>query len=505
MAGVGPEASTLAYTDPMSRFVCIWLLTSALTACADPPPELVALEKAMHKIVDTAKPSVACIIISRSEQYEKLGDVPSPDIPGKLGGFNAPRYKAFGGQERRELIKRLDLSDPELVPEAYGSGVVIGENGLVLTNSHVINGARKIFVRLPGAGRGSYADIIAADGRADLAVLRLLSPPADLKAISFGDGGKVRQGDLIFVLANPFAAGSRDGNPSFSFGTISNLRLKSPGPSEESKRAKPLSEYPTLIQTDVRLNLGCSGGALLNLNGELVGLTTSLASQTGGESAAGYAIPIDANAKKMIETLKRGEEIEYGFLGVTVNPDARTNGRGVPIVDVGPGLPAARAGLRTDDIVTSINGNPIREQEDLFLQISAAQAGTEVEIAAIRFGTPMKFKVRLAKARPHSEGLIASTRPPPVFGLRVDYTSTLTSANPVEGVYIREIDSRSPAEKKLKEWAYNSALIIVALDGKPVPTPDDFRREASGKKSITLDIVEATGNSAATLRKVTLP
>jgi serine protease Do len=456
----------------------------------------------MHQIYDTAKPSIACILISRSDKYAALGEAPSSSVPGKLGGFNALRHSQFGDGPRKELVKRLDLSNPETVPEAYGSGVVIDANGLILTNFHVIDKATKIYVRLPGS-RGGYADIVAADGRSDLAVLRMQSFPADLKTIAFGDGGKVRTADFIVTVVYPFAAGFR-GDPSFDIGVVSSVLQRVPAPSDEIKRAKPLAQYGTMIQTNARLNLGCSGGALLNLDGQLVGLTTSLAALTGGETAGGYAIPMNANVRKMIEVLKRGEEVEYGFLGVTVVPENRSDGRGVVIGDVAPGMPAARAGMIGGDMVTSINGAPVREQEDLFLNISAALAGTEAVIEFRRGTEKRTIKVRLAKSS-HAEPVIASNRPQPVFGVRVDYSSTLSlDSNPPEGVLIREIDAGSAAEKELKSWADRSRLLVVAVNGKPVPTPADFYREAAGKSSVTLDIVEAVRDAESTRKQVIL-
>jgi S1-C subfamily serine protease len=345
---------------------------------------------------------------------------------------------------------------------------------------------------------------MAADARSDLAVLKMLSPPGDLKALKFGDGGKVRKGDWIVTLANPFAAGFRDGSASASWGIVSNVRRRAPGSPDETKRAKPLAQYATLIQTDARLNLGSSGGALLNLDGDMVGLTSSIAAVTGSETSGGYAIPIDANVRRMIDVLKRGEEIEYGFLGVTVNPENRTPGR-VVVADVAAGLPAARAGMLGGDQIVSINGNQVREQEDLFLNISAALAGTEATVDVVRNGRSLAFKVRLAKST-HTETMIASNRPKPVFGLRIDYSSTLSiDTNPPEGVLVRELESGTAAEKLLKEWADRSKLIVVAVDGKPVPTPADFYRETAGKTSVALDIVEAVRDSDTTRRRITLP
>jgi S1-C subfamily serine protease len=169
-------------------------------------------------------------------------------------------------------------------------------------------------------------------------------------------------------------------------------------------------------------------------------------------------------------------------------------------------MPAARAGLMNRDLVTGINGNPVREQDDLFLNIAAALAGSEVEIEVRRAGVPgtRTVKARLAKSR-HDEKVIASARPRAVFGLRVDYTSTIpTDTGAPEGVLVKEVDAGSPAEKKLKAWMGRASLIVVAVDGQPVPTPADFYRAAAGKGSVTLDIVEA-GRAGGARERKTLP
>jgi serine protease Do len=486
----------------MSRAAVVLVLLAAAVR-AEPPAEAVALQKHIHKLIDAAEPSVACVLVSRSDKYRDLGDPPKSEH--QLGPFQ-PLRPRFGDAARKELLRQLDLANPETVPEMYGSGVVIDDRGLVLTNYHVIEGAKKIYIRLPGPGRGSYADIMAADQRSDLAVLKMLQPPVDLTAVPFGDGGKVRKGDWVISLANPFAAGFRDGSPSADLSIIANLRRRVPGPSDEVKRSKPLAQYGTLIQTGARLHPGTSGGALLNLNGELIGLTTSLAAVAGSDTPAGYAIPIDANVKKMIEVLKRGEEVEYGFLGVTVNPDARDPGPGVRILDVAAGMPAARAGLMPRDVVMSINGIAVREQDDLFLNIAAALAGSEVDIEVRRpgFANTRTFKARLAKSS-HQEKVIASSRPRSVFGLRVDYSSTLAmESGAPEGVLVKEVEPGSAAEKKLKDWMARASLIVVAVDGQPVPTPAEFYRLTASKGTVTLDIIEA-GRAGATRERKTLP
>ena len=124
----------------MPRFVVISLLAALAGAVrADPPAEAIALQKTIHQLVDAAEPSIACVLISRSEKYEQLGEGPPAIATGKLGEFTPGRHVKFGDGARRELVKRLDLERPDTVPEAFGSGVVIDDRGLVLTNFHVID------------------------------------------------------------------------------------------------------------------------------------------------------------------------------------------------------------------------------------------------------------------------------------------------------------------------------------------------------------------------------
>src|SRR5262249_42894439 len=158
--------------------------------------------------------------------------------------------------------------------------------------------------------------------RSDLAVLKLQERLPDLKPIKLGDGGAARKGQFILSLANPFAAGFRDGSPSASWGILSNVRRRMPGGLTEVERNRlQLQQFGNLFQLDARLNLGCSGGAVLNLDGELIGLSTAQAALSGVETPGGFALPLDAGVRRILEVLKRGEEVEYGFLGVEFDTD----------------------------------------------------------------------------------------------------------------------------------------------------------------------------------------
>ncbi len=481
--------------------------------------DVLALQEAVHQSIARAEPAIACILVSRSDKYR--AHTPAlPHAPGRLGGFNLraargglpdtdPEYQALG---------RLDLSDPNNVPESYGSGVVLDDKeGLILTLAHVVRNATKIYIRLSG-GRGSWADIHAFDPRSDLAVLRLIDRLPNLKALKLGDGGKLRKGDFIVSLSNPFAAGLRDGSPSASWGIVSNLRRRATGvlsdvPTNERNARLPLYCFNTLIQTDTRLNLGCSGGALLNLQGELVGLTSALAGIAGGETPGGFAVPLDASMRRIIDVLHRGEEVEYGFLGVYLVGADRTPEGYVRIDGLVPGGPASRAeihgapfrggfpprGRMRDeggDFILSINGTPVHNNDDLFLVVGMHLAGrsVRVEVSDKPDGARRICSVTLAKF-PSLGTVIASKRPPPRGGLRVDWASTL--AGPLvrrahripQGVVIREVLPGSAADKARLQ----PDMIIKSVNGQKVANPAEFDRamaKANGPIELTFGTLE---------------
>jgi serine protease Do len=464
------------------------LLALALLAPARPAPadersalrDAAALDEAFQQAIAKAEPSIACVLVSR-------GDERPPENVDRPAPADAPRFPPFRPGGRGDPRRPFNLADPGNVPESYGSGVVIDAGGLILTNYHVVQDATEIFVRLPGE-KGSQADIYAADPRSDLAVLRVRDEKIlPLAPLAFGDGGKVRKGQLVLTLAHPFAAGFRDGSPSASWGIVSNLRRRAPNnPREstsESRQREPLHNYGTLIQTDARLNLGCSGGALLNLKGELIGLTTALAAVQGSETPGGYAVPINAAFRRIIDKLAKGEEVEYGFLGVTPEPSARG---GVAISSVSQGSPAAEAGLNPGDVILSVNGMPVREPDDLFLAIGLVLAGHKATLE-VRSGRDVVQRTAVLDKFYVPGKVIATNRPPSVRGLRVDYLSVLNGMQPtpfprmrfaaprpaVRGVLIREVLPDSPAART-QPMPLKVGEIITHVNGKPVTTPAAF-------------------------------
>ena len=489
--------------------LCILLLAASTILRAAEPSRgsAKALEEQMQKVIDDGSPAVVAIVISH-QKYP--GGRPDPKAPGKLGGYvsNELPRQPFG-PFLPPPVNKYDLSKPENVADnTFGSGFIVdATQGLVLTTHHLIDGATKIYVRLSN-GEGGYADIHAADARSDFAVLKLLKAPtglteAKIAAVQLVDSpeGKkanLKRGSWVIALGHPLAAGFADGQPSASWGILSNVRRRSGvAPQREELRSnKPLHTYGSLLQTDARLTLGSSGSALLNLDGEVVGLGSTVAALQGSEASGGYAIPFDANYRRILNVLKDGQEVDYGFLGVA---PVTAPGGGVEVSGITPGCPAAEADLRNGDILKKIDGHILKDTDDLLLYVGAALAGTDVTVEFQRRGAPMKATVTLAKmANPLPT--IASNPGPNFHGLRADYASVrligLIGRNapvviPPAGVSVKDLEVGSVAEKRFKEAGEATAgWIITHVNGAPVRSPGEFNRTTGGKAAVKLTLAD---------------
>lgn len=489
------------------------LFALATAAAADPPRQelLHAVEKQLKAAAEAAGPSVACVVVSRSDRYPRAEK--EPDAPGKLGGFDLTAFlKAHPDQKR--LALSLDLSDPISVADhGYACGVVIDPAGLILTPYHVVEGATKIYVHLPGRV-GSYADVHAADARADLAVLKLLTPPAKLTPIKFGEvrlherGGRpatVYQGKFTVLIASGYVPGFQLDRPSVALGSVTAVQFPRSG--SNSDRSTSYYHYGPLIEHDAKLNVGVDGAALLNLDGEMIGLATSAAHLVSTERGPFRAFPADDNFRRVVEVLRRGEEVEYGFLGVSIPTHENTT----RLSEVTAGGPADLAGLQPGDLITYIDGVPIRSYEDLLAQVGPAGAGRRATVTVSRGGRGREATVVLGKFR-NAQPFIASVRPEPVFGLRVDYGSILAQlgngrrgGGVPAGVSVREITPDSPAAAAFQRLGGNpEAWLVTQVNGNEVTTPAEFYKAAKGQKTVKLTLRDSTDPSARD-REVTLP
>ncbi len=386
---------------------------------------------------------------------------------------------------------RFDPTDPHQIPNDFGSGVVIASDkrrSYILTAFHVVRNAAALYVRFQD-GSAQEAMLYAGDPRSDLAVLRVAR--GGLKPIPMGDARSLRKGHIVLALGNPFAT-ARDGRATASWGIVANLHRRLPPPETLMSEERTLHHYGTLIQTDCRLDIGTSGGALLNLRGQLVGIITALPALSDYDKPAGFAIPIDSITRPVIARLVQGREVEYGFLGITLQDvlAARRQAgpghippglkHGVVAQQVYPACPAYLAGLLPGDIIVSVDGEPVRNSEELILKIGTRFAGTRTRLGVIRGGERVEVVVKLGKYPVRGQVAQVPSREP-WRGLVVDWVSTaivgLTSRERLSqaadgAVVVKRVVDGSPAAQA----GLRPGMFITHVEDRRVRDPDEFER-----------------------------
>ncbi len=437
------------------------------------------LEQTLVATIARAEPSVVAISRSASRQKPDRG----------------------AGDDFRDL--RENASDTN-APAIVSAGVIIDRAGLVLTDYRAVHQGDQHSVTT--IDRITYAATIrAADPRSGLAILaidtkasplqRTGSParnttPSSFPAIRIGDADTLRKGQFVVAIGNPYAIQS-DGQPTASWGIVTNLARKAPPganlndtPSPEGDYRTTIHHLGTLIQTDAKLGFSAPGGALINLRGDLVGLTTTTATIAGHEQPAGYAIPMNAPIRRIIDTLKQGREVEYGMLGVGFGLPALSSvtggGSRLTVVKVYPGSPAAKAGLQEGDIVTQVAGRPVGDVDAVQLAISTMAPSSTATIGYLRGGQPSTANVTLAKLAVTGKKIV-TVLPDAWCGIRVDYATALDAAELNDAIATGAFDPKgcvlvADVEKGSVAWnaGVRTGMFISHVGGKRVATPTEF-------------------------------
>ena len=271
--------------------------------------------------------------------------------------------------------------------QSLGSGVIVSPQGYVLTNSHVVADATDIRVSLSD-GRELHAELIGSDPKSDLAVLKLEGKLRNLTPIRFGRSHKIRLGEIVLAIGNPFGVGQ-----TVTMGIIS----------AKGRSGMGIVDYEDFIQTDAAINPGNSGGALINLDGELIGINTAILSRTGGYQGIGFAIPTDM-ARPIMESLIRDGRVDRGFLGVNIQTLTRElakaeglpdDQRGVLVTRVLSASPAARAGLLQGDIIMRIDGKDTFTAAHVVNAVGMAGSGKRVKLEVMRAGKSRTLRIEL--------------------------------------------------------------------------------------------------------------
>jgi Do/DeqQ family serine protease len=299
---------------------------------------------------------------------------------------NDPFFREFFGD-------RVPPPAPERPRQGLGSGVIVGQDGYVLTNHHVIDGADQIKVDL-NDNRTLEAKVIGADPPSDLAVLKVEA--SGLPVLGLGDSDRTRVGDVVLAIGNPLGVGQ-----TVTMGIIS-AKGRQTGLSNGA--------FEDFLQTDAPINQGNSGGALVSTNIELIGINSQILSPSGGSIGLGFAVPSNM-ARTVMEQLIRTGRVRRGQLGITVlkipSEEASklgvTEGTGVVVYQVQPGSAADRAGLRRGDIITALNGTAVDDPNTFRNIIAGSAPGTEVTLTVKRDGREQQVRATLGEFAPQPE------------------------------------------------------------------------------------------------------
>ena len=456
------------------------------------PAGALALERSLVQVVRRVEDSVVAIA-----RYQVAGSPPSPnpsDVP-----------------------PTVDPDHPDFIPNEYGTGIVVSDPGdttrrLILTCFHVVTGppvaagqnpTHKLHVRFSNR-RGCPAKILAADPRSDLAILEL--SPTDLeqaglqarslKPLNINATPLPPKGRFVLLLGNPFAI-ARDGSASVSWALISNTRRHAVTPGNRPGTEHSIHRLGTLLQLDKRLRHGTSGGPVLDLNGRLLGLTTSITPHDGIDTPAGFAIPLDKPITRIINTLRKGLEVEYGFLGV--QPDDVSTGQlagysgefdqsgAARAARVFRGSPAERAGIRSGDLILAVDTEPVRDRYELMRHVELVGPGRELAIELWRETTRRRVHVKAKLGKwplPDRSGMVASKRRHPTWrGLDVDYPTGRRRFVPDSFEFPRAVvvtavqPGSSAAESGIEPGDF-----IESAVGQRTETPADFFRVVNSRR-----------------------
>ena len=432
----------------------------------------------VEKFTPADKPSLdlnSVDVLQRlDEEYTKVANAVVPSVVSITTTKTVSRRMPIDPLELFFGKRFSDENPAQQKVTSLGSGVIVSKEGHIVTNNHVLNGTDDVTVQLSD-GRQSKAKIIGTDGQIDLAVLKI--DLGNLTPLPIGDSDKVRVGQIVMAIGNPFGL-----DESVSQGIIS----------AKDRRAVNDSQVE-FFQTDTAINPGNSGGPLVNIRGEVIGINTAIYSESGGNQGIGFAIPSNVVRSAVNSIISKGRVIR-GYLGVGIQPVTSdiaeqfklSSARGALVTDVTPGSPAEKAGIIRGDVIRKVNGYEIRDTIALVNRIAEADIGANLTVDLVRDGEtktvtaqvveqPADLVARLNRKQmaPDPSESLQST----LFGgIEVrNLTQRLrTEANVpanVNGVIVTSVNPSSAAAQALRPGD-----VIEQIDRQPVSNVDEFQR-----------------------------
>ena len=477
---------------PVRRALAMAVAVAFLAAAAAAPAA--AQRRGPESVADIAEKVLDAVVnISTSQSVGAQSSGPRT-VPPPQGPQGSPFDDFF-----EEFFKRRgedDSNRPRRV-SSLGSGFVIDPEGIVITNNHVIADADEVFANF-NDGSKLKAEIIGRDPKTDIAVLRI-KPEKPLTAVSFGDSDRIRVGDWVMAIGNPFGLGG-----SLSVGVVSarNRDINS-GP------------YDNFIQTDAAINRGNSGGPLFNMQGEVIGVNTAIISPTGGSIGIGFSIPAKT-AVAVIGQLREFGETRRGWIGVRIqqidDQIAETLGigkaRGALIAGVNDDGPAAKAGMKSGDVIVKFDGQDIREMRDLPRAVAATAVNKAVDVVVLRNGKEQTLRITLGRLEDSEKAQQASAKPVApatssvtrrLLGLELsqltdDMRKRFKVRDNIKGIVIVSVEPNSP----LTDQRVMPGDVISEVTGQAVASPVDLQKridalKKEGKKSALLLLTNTAG------------
>ena len=370
------------------------------------------------------------------------------------------RFFDLPGQMPREQVQR-----------SLGSGVIVDSSGLVVTNNHVIEGADEVKVALANK-REFEAELVLKDARSDLAVLRLKNGREQFPAIELGNSDDLQVGDLVLAIGNPFGVGQ-----TVTHGIVSAVARTQVG----------ITDFQFFIQTDAAINPGNSGGALVDLRGRLAGINTAIFSRSGGSQGIGFAIPANMVRVVVASAKSGGKAVHRPWLGAKLqdvtNEIAESLGLprpgGALVASVSPGSPAARAGLKTGDLIVSVDGQTVDDPKAFDYRFATRSIGGSAHVGILRGGKEARITVALEPAPdvPRDE-LVINARSPflgaKVANLSPALAEELRIDSKSEGVALIDVPNNSVAAR----YGFQRGDVIVSVNEQPIGKTRDLERAA---------------------------
>jgi serine protease Do len=434
--------------------------------------EMSAFATSFAQTVKNAQPAVVSIASTKVVKSNNADEGLSPL-------FNDPMFRQFFG-ERGNGPQNRPNRPREQREQGLGSGVIISPDGYILTNNHVIEGANDIRVYTSDK-RELKARVIGADPNTDIAVVKV--DEKKLATLSFADSSQVQVGDIALAIGNPFGVGQ-----TVTMGIISATGRGNLG----------IEDYEDFIQTDAAINPGNSGGALINSNGQLIGINTAILSHAGGNQGVGFAVPANLAHSVMSQLLKNGKVVR-GYLGVMIQPVTPeiakafnlADAHGALVGEVSPDGPAAKAGIAQGDVITELNGARVDESRDLRLKISQLTPGSEIRLKLLRDGNPREASITLGELPTVKEAASNEKSENDSYdGISVESLTPQTSRQlglpaSISGVVVTDVQDGSRAD----DAGLRPGDLIQQVNRQAINTAADFERamkQSSGRSAVLL-------------------